>query len=178
MILITGIGRSGTKYTNQLLNKAGIITGHEMLNVDGIVCWKHAIYSYNFKQVFHQVRNPLNCISSLQTISKNSMQLMAKYVDIDKQKSWLNQCMQSYLLWNEMSGGRAVKTYQVERIETVWNELVAAFGRKNIAMPEMDKTVHSRKGSYKVLSVADLNNEDKRLTNKIIKLAKKYGYDF
>ena len=178
MILITGIGRSGTKYTALTLKKAGIKVGHEQLFTDGTVCWKHAPFASEFDYVFHQVRNPIDCISSMQTISPESMRYMAKFVQIDMSKPWIHQCMEAWFNWNILCEKHAKYTYRVEEIEKHWDNIFTKFRKGFMTMPFLPKDTHTRKSKYTKLNLNDFKRVDEELTYKILGLAKKYGYDY
>ena len=68
--LVTGSGRSGTRYTASLLGALGLDLRHESLGSEGIVSWYVAAGADEvpygppssrlvFGHVFHQVRHPL-----------------------------------------------------------------------------------------------------------------------
>jgi hypothetical protein len=74
LVLITGCGRSGTTFMSSFLCASGLKIPHERPGRDGCVAWPMCVDSYRpwgnrssrakFQHVFHQVRNPLDVISS------------------------------------------------------------------------------------------------------------------
>ena len=82
-LLITGCGRSGTRYTSFALQRLGLDVPHERLGRDGISSWTMAITTekrpfgppssqVSFEQVFHQVRDPIAAIASCMTFNPSS----------------------------------------------------------------------------------------------------------
>ena len=69
MILVAACPRSGTLYITKILGKMGFEVGHERLHKDGIVDYRLALGFDGPREhrrvFFHQVRHPLNTISSL-----------------------------------------------------------------------------------------------------------------
>ena len=151
---------------------------HESLGYHGTVCWKHAPFADNFRFTFQQVRNPINCIGSLQTIHSSSMAYMARFVDIDLSKPKLEQCMDAWLNWNLLCESKANAIFQVEHIATAWKEILHKIGVDYKAMPQLPTDTHTRKGKYEPVTCEILHKQNGELFNEIIKLAKKYGYDY
>lgn len=107
-LLVTGCAASGTTYISKLLRESGLEIGHENFLKDGISSWYMAVDSENkppygpsskglyFKHVFHQVRNPLDVISSLyfnanKRIDNSSWNYICKNSSIDHSNSWYSQ---------------------------------------------------------------------------------------
>ena len=178
MILITGIGRSGTKYTATLLQKARISVGHEMLLSDGIVCWKHAIFAAQFSPVIHQLRDPIHTIGSMQTISKDSIKYMDRYVITAKANNELHLLMQLWYKWQLLCEHYSKFTFRVENIAKSWDAIMEILLRKNVAMPIVPTDTHTRKGKYKPITLQQMFDIDRQLTIDIITFAKKYGYKY
>ena len=97
-LLVTGCGRSGTKYISLFLTKMGVQCGHEKIGKDGVAAWSLAVDSeayhmhlrrrdYNFYTILHQVRNPLDVIKSSHTITASSWAYIEKFIPIQKNDS-------------------------------------------------------------------------------------------
>lgn len=165
-IVVIGCGRSGTKFISKHLG-----LGHETrITERGIACW-HAVVDKNpyytiqpNDYVVHQIRNPIDTISSCHAIlMKESWDLIINNIkDMNKDDSLLLKCMKYWYYWNQMAEKRASKSYKVEDLSS-----------------EVPKDVNSRKDSelYRKISWNDMQNEDKNLANRIKSLAIKYGYN-
>jgi len=72
-VVLIGCGRSGTTFMTDVLKKNGYKVGHECLGQDGGCGWKllekHNVdlWEGDCDNVIHIVRNPLDCIASMQT---------------------------------------------------------------------------------------------------------------
>jgi len=176
-ILITGVGRSGTKHTAELLNKCGLEIGHEEPKRNGLVSWKHVIFKNHFDIILHQIREPQACISSLHTIQEESMLIMAKHIGIDRTKPFLYQAMQVYLYWNLLCDNAASYTYKVESLPTIWNELSSRL-EIDCDLPAMDKNVNSRKDrdTYEAVTWEDMKSCSVELYDRVRWYAEHVGY--
>jgi hypothetical protein len=90
-LLVTGCGRSGTKFIAALLQNLGMDVRHEQMGADGIATWCMAVESddspwgggrrgVHFKTILHQVRHPLKVIPSLLTFTSPSWEFIEQYV--------------------------------------------------------------------------------------------------
>lgn len=105
-MLITGCGRSGTTFSSELFRQLGILIGDEKICRDGISSWKEAIkpnwklqLQYNY--IFHQVRNPVDCINSFQTISPISWDFIRKYIPMERSDSDIIIYAKYWYYWNK-----------------------------------------------------------------------------
>jgi len=171
MILVTGFPRSGTGYTARTLRFAGLDVGHEKVGSDGVVSWWHLLGADKFDKVFHQVRNPIDTISSAMTINNSSIRKLSTITEPNVDK--LKFLMQSWLDWNELAESKAQMTYRVEDVEDLFPILRKEMGIKG-GFPNVRTTINKRE--HEVLSVEDLRKVDSELTDKIIERARQYGY--
>lgn len=205
MFLITGFPRSATHYTKTLMNGIGLnVKGEEYgrtekINpdekVDGVVSWQHLnLHKDKIDVILHQVRNPLKVLSSSQTLFNNTLRKIFKQIeapyswgiklhfrkfDMINEKQLLYYLMYSWLFWNELieNDKRVVYRYKVEEISNEWSNILDNLSLKKVELPEISKETNTRKGKYKNLTIEDLYETDKELTEKIINKAKFYGYD-
>lgn len=89
-------------YTSRLLQSIGLDAPHEKVGENGSVSWKHIapgnfcylgkgkvepIINPDFKVILHQVRNPLNTLSSSFTFSESTWHYMENRLGITPEKS-------------------------------------------------------------------------------------------
>jgi hypothetical protein len=164
-LVIIGCGRSGTKFISKHLG-----LGHEKLEDSGLACWQSVVDGNGFYDIqpgdfiLHQVRHPLDVISSCHTIlMQSSWELIHRHIDsVDEEDSLLSKCMNYWYHWNLMAEKRALATYRVEDV-----------------FSEVSHSTNTRKEweAYNRIEWIDLKREDRKLCKAIRKLAKRYGYD-
>ena len=126
--------------------------------------WNDAVREYSHMRIFHQVRNPIDTISSLTTIAGESFDIIGRYIPGSQPTSTIKKCMEAWYYWNMRAEKMAEFTYRVEDIENVFeNSKIYA-----------NKSVNSR--NHVTLARDDLIKVDEDLWNKIELLASKYGY--
>ncbi len=193
LILVTGCGRSGTQYISKVLNQSGLNVTHEHgMGTDGCVSWLMAARvdwapwgplakRYQFKHIFHQVRDPVKVIQSYyNTPPTTTWEWIAKSIpEIKESDSNLTKCTKYWYYWNLMAEAGAEWTYRIEEIDTVY----PIMGRK-LGLPFNPQTLErvSRKSnskgrpnypiSWKVLE----EQLDPVLYKKVRNLAGRYGY--
>lgn len=187
IVLVTGTGRSGTKYTSSCLQQGGVEAFHEILGRDGVVCWKHLMFASQFQGVVHQVRNPLNGIGSMQTFAEGSFQLMENYLNVRFEGSRLRRCMQAWVLWNRRASAVCNWRFRVEDLDKNYRKLIYFFhevtGREFKAMAEGFKfpgvatDCHTRADRYTPVMAADLEREDAGLWKEVRDMGREYGYN-
>ncbi len=137
-LLITGCGRSGTKYISELLKCCGFDIGHEKDGKDGIASWPMAVSDdespwgppsndYEFENVIHQVRHPFKTISSCLTISDKSWNYIKKHIPINDSDSKIIMSAKYWYYWNLKAEGKAKFTYKIEDIESVLPQIIINF---------------------------------------------------
>ena len=137
--LVTGSGRSGTRYTALLLSELGLDVRHESLGSEGIVSWYAATDSdavpYGppssrlvFRHVFHQVRHPLRVIPSLATLRPETWAFVARHVPCSPDDPPLVRCAKLWLHWNLLAERRAEWRYRIEDLPDIFDEFCRRFG--------------------------------------------------
>lgn len=190
-IMIIGCGRSGTTFTSKLFKAHGFSVGHERLLQHGISSWLlvsnqdtvHIGPSYSEIKdlglpVVHQVRHPIKAIASFLSTGHKSWEFIANEIPIDYDNdNKVLRGMKYWYYWNLMAEKKATFTYQVEKLDEVFPELlrIGQFPVSFAKGEEVAKTTNTR--PHSILNWDDLKNENIELTNKIIDLAKRYGYD-
>jgi hypothetical protein len=194
-LIIIGCGRSGTKFTSHLFKEIGLRIGHEKLEKHGISSWclvpdtHKMLWGPSFKllgylkmPIIHQVRHPLDVISSVRTVFSNdrSWEFIREFIPINRDESLTLRCMKYWYFWNLKAENKSIFTYRVENIESELKKIleIGKFdGNYNISevSRKISKKVNSRQ--HNNLSWKELKIVDERLTSKIIDLAKRYGYE-
>jgi len=174
MTLITGCARSGTGAIAKYLGAAGLDLGHELrLGADGIASWflarrdaippaGHATCPRSWDRVVHLVRNPLDCIASLSTLSPGAWRWIQQYVWIDDHElpdeadgSAPIAEMKYWLQWNRHAEARADERWRIEDCDD------HGLGRRINSRP------HRAPGAL----------GDSMLSDAVRRLAQGYGYD-
>lgn len=178
MIIITGCGRSGTKYISKLCQSNGIDIGHEDYGTDGIVSWYLApsLTPPSGVSILHQVRHPLKVISSMTTALDKSWNYISNFVHFGLDDSLLLKCMKYWHDWNMYVEDKANYRYRIEDIGVEFPKLLEISGFKapkkiNYKIP---KNINTRK--HVDYTKEDLEYEDKNLYSLIKDTAKRYGY--
>ncbi len=131
LLLIVGCGRSGTGYISTLLRECGLDIGHEVLGVDGTSNWFWTFDSsinckYHYKHIFHQIRNPLDVISSWYNNEIDHSYIwifICSHVpEIDSNEPFLVRCAKYWYYWNLAAEKKAEWSYRVEDIDAVISE--------------------------------------------------------
>lgn len=182
MFLITAHPRSGTCYTAQLLANMGLKVKHEQIGEQGTVSWKH-VKDKRFEQVFLQVRNPLDAISSSVTVRNIWMKRMHRYCGLEPTKCRIYNAMVSWYHFNKfiLKTQTIVHTYKVENITNEINKILE-IAKLNVDVKIIKeailKTSTRRYNSrnHIILDWKTLKEKDEELTNKIIKLGNEFGY--
>jgi hypothetical protein len=138
-VLVTGAGRSGTKYICFVLKRLGLDVQHERMGHDGIASWCMAVdtarspwgvprSAYDFAHVLHQVRHPLATISSCTTFKDESWRFICEQVECSADDSVLLRAAKYWLLWNERAEEGATWRLRVEDLPLVFPELCERLG--------------------------------------------------
>lgn len=193
-LAIIGCGRSATRFSSRLFQNLGIQIGHERLEKQGIASWtlvpdtskmvwgpSYNLIRYLNMPMVHQVRHPLDVISSVETVfsDKGTWDFIRNFIPIDDDDSLILKSMKYWYYWNILAEEKAVYTYRIENITEEMRKLIK-IGQFDIScdlastLGNISKTINTRK--HPLLSWDDLKKTDERLTNMIIVLAKKYGY--
>jgi hypothetical protein len=181
MIAITGCGRAGTVYTSKLFQSCGVIIGHEKLEKDGIISWwitgdkqpskgeSWDEVSLFYPIVFHQIRNPIQAISSITTIKQNSWDFIGKHILLSDDV--LKNAMLYYLHWNIAAQEKACFTYPIEHIGDNWSTILKLAGISQRPMPII---AAQNERAHRDYSWKDLKNCDAALCEQI----REYAFQF
>ena len=157
-LLVTGCGRSGTKYTAALLQKLGLDVRHEEMGADGIATWCMAVDSddspwgggrrgIRFGATLHQVRHPLSVIPSLTTFTAPSWDYIARFVPCKPDQPMIVRAAEYWYHWNIEAERTATWRFRIEKLPNVFREFCNRAGVR--PDPEALRTtstlVHSRK---------------------------------
>lgn len=124
-VLITGCGRSGTKYASFALQRLGLEVPHERLGRDGISSWTMAVVAegrpygppsseVSFQHIFHQVREPLATIASCMTLNSESWDFICRHIECPPFAPALIKAATYWLLWNKKAEEIATWRYRIE----------------------------------------------------------------
>lgn len=193
MLLITGCGRSGSRYTATLLNRLGLRVGHEELHADGEIGWKglRKLLSgerIDFNVILHQVRDPIATISSLRThccgLLKDVSRFFPTRSSLDGSNGNLHRCMEYWYEWNLLAESRAIWTYRIEELPQVFDTFCELLGvsANRAALDALPTNINTRrtrrfaKFQRDTVNWDTLESIDRPLTTKIHELAVRYGY--
>ncbi len=133
-VLVTGCGRSGTKFTALLLRRLGLDVRHEKLGRDGIAAWPLAVRTSTtpwcpvvaperFGEIFHQVRDPLEVICSVASFKPDSWAYVYAHTSASGAEPLVLRGARYWLEWNEHAERIATWRYRIEDIVAVFDEL-------------------------------------------------------
>jgi hypothetical protein len=192
-LLVTGCGRSGTTYMAKFLEKSGYDIHHESAGTEGCVSWPMIVNYYSpwtqpnedsFDHIFHQVRHPLDVITSwyenLKNLDRGEWNFIRKHLSqIDRSDSLIVHCAKYWYYWNLLAEEHAEWRYRIEDFESILPEFAIRSGlRLNAAiLAEVPKNYNSWKNiSYKI-SWQQLKAElPQSLYDNIINMSIRYGY--
>lgn len=202
-VLVTGCCRSGTKYTNRVLNRAGVKVKHENMGKDGTVscfffldCESYPydprterghlgdrLGNYTFDVTLHQVRNPLKAIPAQAAIYSREH---LDWVDSNNLvPSFMSpRILHAAHLWlatNEIVSTMADYTYRVENMEEEWPIIANLLNINPVKVPfPQEVKPHHRKRMkptyYKPLTWQDLFDQDAFVAESVRMMADTYGY--
>jgi hypothetical protein len=138
-VLVTGCGRSGTRYTTFLFRRLGLDVLHERLGRDGIASWTMAVSSEqrpygppsshcSFEHVFHQLRNPLEVIRSVTTFGPESWAFICAHTPCRMEDPVLLRAATYWLYWTDYADRIATWRYRIEAIDAIFPELCERLG--------------------------------------------------
>lgn len=157
-LLITGCGRSGTKYVTHLLRRLGLDVPHERMGEDGIASWGMAVAAdavtwgvpasgYDFDHVFHQVREPRQVIASVTTFKPRSWAFICAHTPIPLDDPILLRAAKYWYYWNLEAEKIARWRYRIDNFQDVFEEFC---GRLTLTpdrsvFAQVDADVNTRK---------------------------------
>lgn len=180
--LVLGTPRSGLAYTTQILRQLKLSIAHEGIGADGACGWPFVpctIQNPNIT-IFHQVRNPLKAISSMQTISEESWAYIAHYLKMELMKTndLVFRGMQCWYHWNKLAEDKAIFTYRVEDMERVWGNICELLRiNRTVSFPvDVPTNINTRWEHYEPLEEEDLLFSNSTLATRVLSLGQRYGY--
>lgn len=192
-VVITGCPKSGTKYIATVLQKMGLDFNHEQWAKDGVADWRLApgkkaepwdgnthLSNFNNTVILHQVREPLNTISSCQRIGEPAWTYICRFIPVNPDDDLINKCMHLYYNWNLMAEKIAVWRYKVETLEDNFIRFCRVINypeiiEKKDVLRTVPKNINTAK-PYRKLTWSDLKNTNPFLCNKIKEMSIRYGY--
>lgn len=186
MFLITGCGRSGTKYIAVALQQCGLGVRHEQMGKDGIVsgyyCFdaqqypggRHPVPRPDFDVVLHQARHPLPTIASLQTT--HSWKWACQFLPVTPNDPLLKRCCHHWLGYNEAAEKLAEYTYRIETLEEVWPTLqrLIGFDAPYSIVADLPKSINARK--HDDVTWAEVRDAAPEIYDAILAASVRYGY--
>lgn len=180
--LIIGCGRSGTCYISNVFKNAGYSVSHETLNGKyGDVSWFMTFENdrkFEYKVILHQIRNPIDSISSIQTILPRSWKyILARIPEISNSDTLITKCAKYWLYWNKEAEKRADISYTLESIPNFLGTLNQILGtsleKKHL---KLSATKYNRR-THSTITWSYLKTHlDPILLNELIEYAKKWDY--
>ena len=139
MTLVTGCGRSGTRYATLVLRRLGLDIRHERLGKDGIASWALAVDAEDvpwgpslrhleFDVVLHQTRHPLAVVNSVMTFKERSWRFICAHVPVSLEDPLPLRAAAYWYYWNSEAERRADLTFAIERLGDAMNEICSRLG--------------------------------------------------
>jgi hypothetical protein len=195
-LLVTGCGRSGTTYISQLLTLSGLDIPHELMGEHGVASWYMAVDSkeaphgpgakgFHFKRVYHQVRHPLDVISSwrinIPSADKKVWAFICSHIsEISLSEPILVKCAKYWYYWNLEAEKKAHWRYRIEDIDAIFPFLCRNLGIEyssevlNMVPKDSNRWAnYPDRVTWAELKAA-LDPKDYR---NITRMAKNYGYE-
>lgn len=190
-ILIVGTPKSGTMYITTLLKHLGLDFGHEeQLGKDGQSNWMLApgrgttppegpsFKKFKDSIILHQIRHPLDTISSCTRIGWNKH--IFNHVPMDHTHSLIEQAMNLYYYWNRMAERTASWSYRIEALPDIWELFCTKIQHpelipKKNKIKEIPTNINTAK-PYKKVTWDILADKDRNLSHKIFTMAYRHGY--
>jgi hypothetical protein len=157
-VLVTGCGRSGTKYISFVLRRLGLDVGHERMGNDGIASWCMAVNAesvawgvpashYRFEHVLHQVRHPLEAIASIATFKEPSWRFIYAHTPIAANEPLLLRSAKYWYHWNLEAEKIAQWRYAVEQFPERFDEFCERLqvAPRREALERVNRDVNTRK---------------------------------
>jgi len=139
LVLVTGCGRSGTRYTTFVLRRLGLDVGHERVGRHGVAAWTLAVdadavpwgqspRSLRFDVVLHQVRHPLAVVSSARSFKAESWRFVCRHVPCSPDDPVVVRAAAYWYHWNVAAERRADLTFRVEAIRDALPRICSLLG--------------------------------------------------
>lgn len=194
LFLITGHSRTGTTYMSYLFSMLGYDVGHEKMGEHGISSWMMAACvnptwgeqvirnQFNFKYIIHNIRNPVDTISSI--IAEDShhdrcraRRFRERFIIIDGNP--VEAAVRSYLGWHKLimsiKPDLVVKVEDAKHIIPKWlvNEAKLPVKEEN---KDLDSNINNRdKHEVSVNEIVEHTNNE--ILDKLLEFCSKYYKD-
>lgn len=133
-VLVTGCGRSGTRYLSFVLRRLGLDVGHERIGRDGVISWALAVddaappwgprgRDLSFDVVLHQVREPVRVMNSTVTFRDESWRFIARHVPCPAGAPLPLRAAAYWYHWNVAAERHASLTYRIEDLPRALPEI-------------------------------------------------------
>lgn len=138
-LMITGCGRSGTRYITFILRRLGLNVGHEELDSDGIASWCYAVNAdvlpwgapaknLAFEHIFHQVRHPLQVIPSACSFKDSSWLFICQHIPCSMDEPVLLRSAKYWYYWNLEAEKKAHWRYNIEDFGIIYENFCFRLG--------------------------------------------------
>jgi hypothetical protein len=138
-VLVTGCGRSGTRFTTFVLRRLGLDVGHERLGKDGIASWALAVEAdvvpwgpslatLTFDVVLHQTRHPLRVANSVVSFREESWRFICDHVPCSLDDPLPLRAAAYWYHWNIAAEVKADVTFRVEDIRSSIGAIATKLG--------------------------------------------------
>jgi hypothetical protein len=132
-LLVTGCGRSGTRYLTFVLRRLGLDVRHEEIGRDGTASWCLAVNpdsapwgpaatAADFDNVFLQIRHPLSVIASCASLRQESWQFISEHIECPAGEPIILRAAKYWFYWNERAEEIATWRYRIEELDDVFDE--------------------------------------------------------
>lgn len=188
-VYVLACPRSGTTYTAEVFQAAGIDVRHEVEGTAGKADWRAVVDRIPADAaVLHQIRHPLACITSMQTLAPRSFERLMTRTAIagrtfgpDRR---LEVCARAWLFYNLQCSAIADVSYRVES-DQEWRDACASVGLPAIPRDRVRVGLNTRMhvdlfSTYYQNPVTLDEIEDRagrRIADAIARLATSYGYE-
>jgi hypothetical protein len=138
-VLVTGCGRSGTRYTTFVLRRHGLDVGHERLGRDGVASWSLAVdadhvpwgpsrQAVSFDVILHQTRHPLKVVCSAMSFKDQSWRFICEHIPCSLEDPLPLRAAAYWYYWNAAAERRADLTFRVENVRGALGEICERLG--------------------------------------------------
>lgn len=195
--LITGTGRNASAYIARVLTEAGMPCGHERwFNPYGIrdptfvgesSCFALPVGLYGFGgRVWHQVRHPLDVISSLMRDppAGPALYLYRRIIKTDAPEGSLEFSARAWLTYTREADRRACLTWRVDQISPqliagLFSSVDCRYDKEAAlaALASVPTNYNPHLGDRQRVCWHDLVRHDLKLANRIFLRAQYYGFE-
>lgn len=185
MKLITGHPRSGTRYVSEVLCALGYDIPHEALGKCGSVGWIFArpgrIFSKfvspePYGEKFHVVRNPLNVVGTMPTITKESWCFLIAEVGKPDGYDKIEWGFWTWLHWNTLCERFCSYRFKIEDFSgSSGVRILREMGFEAERFPDISKKTNHRE--FTPYDLSRLIEKNPELMEAVNRKAQEYGYD-